>query len=184
SGSPAAAATPSGPAAAPARPVRSREGSRRRANRVRAAAVAAGVVAATLVAVTYQGRSSHRDSPDAAADGPHAGGGSTSACDVRYLTRSDNSGTFAVDLTVTNTRDMPFDGWTLTFGFPADQRVVHSAGGRWTQSGRAVTVRPGAGQERLQPHAATVLTFAGTYHRGNPPPRTFSLDGTPCTVQV
>ena len=151
---------------------------------VRAGAVAATVVVGGLIGMAYVQTGDRQGRPDAVAAAPGHFGGNAPACEVHYSTRRDAGNAFAADLALANTRPHPLAGWTLTFTFPADQHIQQLAGGRWTQSGRTVQIRPAADDARVAPHANVVLTVTGTYRGSNPPPTAFVVNGMPCAVRV
>ena len=73
----------------------------------------------------------------AAAAGPASAAG---GCRVAYTVSSQWPGGFGAAVAVTNLGD-PITGWTLTFSFPAGQKITQLWNGSATQSGAAVTVR-------------------------------------------
>jgi eukaryotic-like serine/threonine-protein kinase len=116
----------------------------------------------------------------AAADGP--GGGSRPLCNVRYLTRVDTAGAFDVDVGVTNKAGQPLGAWALRFRFTGDQVLRSGSAGQWTQSPTGeVTVRNAAGGAPLAAGATATVGFSAGYHKANPMPTEFTLNGAPCS---
>jgi serine/threonine-protein kinase len=158
-----------------------------RAGQRRGVLVRAGVVlaaSAAVVAVVYPRLTGPAGRSEGAAAGPPVGSPPPPACAVRYLTRTDAGGAFAVDLVVTNTRTEPVPGWLVEFAFPADQRLVGTDNATWSQSGRTVTLQPATGDGALRPGSPASLRLTGSYRSGNPLPTAFSLNGTPCAAEV
>jgi serine/threonine-protein kinase len=147
--------------------------------RVAAGTMAAIVLACGLLTASQPGRPGSPLRSTAIAAGPAGYAGAPAGCAVRYQTRRDVDGAFAVDLTVTNTADRAVSGGTVTFDFPGRQQIT-AAG--WTQSGRQV--RSPAGVAALAPRASVTLRLTGTHPDDNPLPTRFALDGAGCAAQV
>jgi hypothetical protein len=103
------------------------------------------------------------------------------SCEVRYQTRKDEGGTFAVDVSVVNGSDRPAKNWTLRFDFPADQQLTGGSGAAWSQAGRTVTAL-GAGA--LAPDSSATASLTGRYQASNPIPTVFSLNDAPCRATI
>jgi len=110
----------------------------------------------------------------------------TSTCAVTYdLTGGWGSG-FVANVTVTNTGPDPLTGWTLAFGFPASTESV--SGSSWnatlTTTGQKVIVTPPDNNKTLAANGANSLSFGfvGNQTGANPPPASFTLNGTVCTT--
>jgi hypothetical protein len=158
----------------------------RRRSRVAAIALgsAVAVTAAGLATGAWSkfGGSASRDHgqpPAAAAERIQLGGEGT-PCEVRYRTKSDATGAFAVDVTVVN-GDRALSDWTLRFDFAGDQAVTGGTGAQWSQSGTSVTTR---GTAPLTPGATTTVSFTGGYREGNPLPTAFTLNDASCRATV
>jgi serine/threonine-protein kinase len=102
-------------------------------------------------------------------------------CEVRYQTKKDEGGAFAVDLSVINTSDRPTPGWTLRFDFPGDQKLTGGSGAAWSQSGRTVTAH---GTGNLAPGATATASITGGYQGSNPIPTEFALSDAACRAMV
>jgi hypothetical protein len=160
---------------------------RRRRSRVAAIAIgsAVAVTAAGLATGAWSmfgGSASgdHGQSPTAAGERLQMGSTGT-PCEVRYRTKSDVAGTFAVEVTIVNGNGRALPDWTLRFDFAGDQAVADGIGATWTQSGQAVTA---AGTAPLDPGATTTVSFTGEYREGNPLPTAFTLNSASCRATV
>ncbi|NJC66875.1 protein kinase [Planosporangium flavigriseum] len=102
-------------------------------------------------------------------------------CEVRYQTKKDEGGAFAVDVSVANVGSKPVSDWTLRFDFPADQKVTGGTGAAWTQSGPSVTAR---GTGTLAPAATATVSLTGGYQGSNPIPTDFTLNDAACRATV
>ncbi|CNF67027.1 chitinase/cellulase [Mycobacterium tuberculosis] len=110
-------------------------------------------------------------------DGPAA-----PACTVGYKVLSQWGSGFTAEVTVTNTGTSPVSGWTLGFAFAADQRVTQGWSAAWAQDGADVTARNLPWNAAIPPGASVKIGFNGSTNATNPPPTTFTLNGTPCTT--
>ncbi|RLK12401.1 cellulose binding domain-containing protein [Micromonospora sp. M71_S20] len=125
-----------------------------------AAAAAAALVAGTLPTLTAA----------AAAAG----------CRVEHRITNQWPGGFGADVTVTNLGD-PVNGWTLTWSYPAGQRVTQAWNALVDQSGAQVTARNVDHNAVIATGASTTFGFNGSWEGSNPPPTGFALNGTACT---
>ncbi|MEU1262442.1 glycoside hydrolase family 48 protein [Streptomyces cellulosae] len=100
-------------------------------------------------------------------------------CSVDYRTNDWGSG-FTADLTVTNRGSDVIDGWTLTYTYAGNQRLVNGWNGSWSQSGSAVTVRNAAHNGRIAAGAAVTTGAQFSYSGTNTAPASFSVNGTAC----
>jgi eukaryotic-like serine/threonine-protein kinase len=162
-------------------------GPRRRRSRVAAIALGSAVAVTAAGLATgawskFDGSASggHGQPPAAAAERLQMGGTGT-PCEVRYRTKSDVAGAFAVDVTIVNGNGRALPAWTLRFDFAGDQAVTGGTGAQWSQSGSSVTTR---GTAPLAPGATTTASFTGGYREGNPLPTAFTLNGMSCRAAV
>ncbi|MDO3704733.1 cellulose binding domain-containing protein [Micromonospora sp. C28SCA-DRY-2] len=125
-----------------------------------AAAAAAALAAGTLTSLTAA----------AAAAG----------CRVDYRVTNQWPDGFGADVAVTNLGD-PITGWTLTWTFPAGQRVGQAWNATVSQSGAEVTARNLDWNAALGTDGTTGFGFVGSWTGGNPAPSSFALNGTTCT---
>ncbi|HEY6795858.1 MAG TPA: protein kinase, partial [Kineosporiaceae bacterium] len=114
-----------------------------------------------------------RPATSAESTAPAAG----SPCGVVYLLHTDDGHRFSGVLTVRNTGPHAVSPATLTFAFPAGQKVT---GASLRQDGAEVSIFIGT----LPPGGAGRFTFSGRYDGLNAMPAAFRLDRTPCTAQA
>ncbi|MTK01668.1 glycoside hydrolase family 9 protein [Micromonospora sp. CP22] len=106
----------------------------------------------------------------------------TSPCRIAYGVNDWGSG-FTASITITNTGTSAINGWTLAFTFPhAGQRVGQSWSADFQQNGTSVTATNLSYNGNLAPGASTSIGFNGTHTGSNPPPTSFTLNGSTCTI--
>jgi hypothetical protein len=103
----------------------------------------------------------------------------TVQCSVDYSTNDWGSG-FTTELTITNRGSGAIDGWTLTYGYTGNQRLVSGWNGVWSQSGSAVTVRNAAHNPRIPAGGAVSAGAQFSYSGTNAAPTSFAVNGTTC----
>ncbi|MDH6455676.1 MULTISPECIES: glycoside hydrolase family 48 protein [unclassified Streptomyces] len=101
-------------------------------------------------------------------------------CSVDYKTNDWGSG-FTVDLTLTNRGTAAIDGWTLTYGYPGNQKLSNGWNGTWSQSGQAVTVKNAPYNGTIAASAAVSTGAQFSYSGTNAAPTNFAINGTSCT---
>jgi serine/threonine-protein kinase len=159
-----------------------RGGHRRRSRGTMLAASAAAVVAVTGIATWSTLNVKTTSKTTALAVGPTQPAAAPPApCEVRYATKKDQGGTFAVDVSVVNIGDQPAQDWTLRFDFPADQQLTGGSGAGWSQSGRTVTAHATG---VLAPGATATISMTGGYQGTNPIPTEFTLGDAACRAVV
>ncbi|NUR91048.1 MAG: glycosyl hydrolase family 5, partial [Nonomuraea sp.] len=80
-----------------------------------------------------------------------------------------------------NTGKESVDGWTLSWSFPAAQRIKDGWGAELTQSGAVVTAKSLGWNDRIRPGRSVTFGFVGTHASGpNPAPEVFHLNGDRC----
>jgi hypothetical protein len=99
-------------------------------------------------------------------------------CQVGYTTGDWGTG-FTATVTITN-RGPAVSGWTLTYSYTGDQRLTNGWNGRWSQSGRTVTVASESWNASLATGAAVQAGAQFAYSGTNAPPAAFTLNGTAC----
>ena len=104
-------------------------------------------------------------------------------CRVTYTVSSQWPGGFTANVSVTNLGD-PIDSWTLTWTFPAGQRVTQAWNATVTSNGSQVTARNAGYNGRLATGASASFGFNGSWNGSNPEPTDFALNGTRCTGSV
>ncbi|MEW1601030.1 glycoside hydrolase family 48 protein [Streptomyces sp. NPDC093808] len=100
-------------------------------------------------------------------------------CSVDYRTNDWGSG-FTADLTVTNRGTDVIDGWTLTYDYTGNQRLVNGWNGSWSQSGSTVTVKNAGYNGRIAAGAAVTTGAQFSYSGANAAPTSFSVNGAAC----
>ncbi|MFI1994510.1 cellulose binding domain-containing protein [Actinoplanes sp. NPDC020271] len=110
----------------------------------------------------------------------------TSTCAVTYDLSGGWGSGFVASITLTNTGPNPITGWTLAFALPADTESV--SGSTWNATfavdGQHVVVTPSAYNGTLAADGANTVSFGfiGNQSGANPPPASFTLNGTVCTT--
>ncbi len=112
------------------------------------------------------------------------GGASTSpppsTCAVTYHNDSEWSTGFVAQVTITNRGTAPVTGWSLTFSYPGDQRVVNAWGATAQQSGNTVTAVNAPWTATIGPGASVSFGMNGSYQRSDAAPSSFVLNGHGC----
>ncbi|MFI5484431.1 rhamnogalacturonan lyase family protein [Micromonospora echinaurantiaca] len=101
-------------------------------------------------------------------------------CRVDYRVTNQWPDGFGADVAVTNLGD-PITGWTLTWTFPAGQRVGQAWNATVSQSGVDVSARNVDWNAALGTGDTAAFGFVGSWTGGNPAPTSFALNGTTCT---
>jgi hypothetical protein len=108
-----------------------------------------------------------------------------STCAVTYTLASGWASGFVANVSVTNKGSAPISGWTLAFRFPADTESVTSMwNATYRQGGDDVIVTPGDYNGTLAPAGGNTADFGfvADQRGANPPPTSFTLNGTVCTT--
>ena len=110
---------------------------------------------------------------------PGTGGGYV----VTY-TMNDWGGGATVNITIKNNTATAVNGWTLAWTFPGTQTVTNMWNASYTQSGASVSAKNLSYNAVIGANGGTQsfgfnLNYTGT----NAKPASFTLNGTPCTVQ-
>ncbi|MFF5565438.1 cellulose binding domain-containing protein [Streptomyces sp. NPDC012623] len=108
-----------------------------------------------------------------------AASGTAATCTVEYSTTSQWNGGFQGGVTLTNNAT-PVENWTLTFDFPGSQQVTQGWSGKWSQSGRTVTVVNESWNARIPTGGSLSAGFTASWSGSNPAPTAFKLNGTTC----
>jgi endo-1,4-beta-xylanase len=103
-------------------------------------------------------------------------------CQVAYRIQTQWQDGFVADVTIRNTGTAGINGWTLTWSFPANQRITNTWNAFPTQSGQAVSARDGGWNAAIPPGATAPFGFQATYSISNPVPTAFKLNGATCTL--
>ncbi|CAL9637355.1 hypothetical protein SUDANB176_06253 [Streptomyces sp. enrichment culture] len=100
-------------------------------------------------------------------------------CSVDYRTNDWGSG-FTADLTLTNRGTDAIDGWTLTYDYAGNQKLVNGWNGSWSQSGKTVTVKNAGYNARIAAGGAVTTGAQFSYSGSNAAPASFAINGTTC----
>ncbi|MYQ51739.1 MULTISPECIES: cellulose binding domain-containing protein, partial [unclassified Streptomyces] len=106
----------------------------------------------------------------------------SAACAVTYTVTNEWPGGFQADVTVTNTGDAAYDGWTLGWSFPGGQRISQMWNASYQQDGARVTATDAGWNGTVAPGSSAGFGFTGSWSGGNAEPSAFTLDGEVCTV--
>jgi signal transduction histidine kinase len=138
--------------------------------------------------------------PDSTTVGPLPGGGPTgvrrgtgaatatadpaaASCAVNYTLRTEWNPGYIADITITNRSAQPRQGWTLTFRYPGDQKLVSVWGGIVaSQDGDLLTIHGTDEHSTLAASESLTASIQGTWPTSDAPPRTFRLDGDVCAT--
>jgi hypothetical protein len=101
-----------------------------------------------------------------------SGGGRS--CTVTWAVQSQWQDGFVANLTIRNNGGSAINGWTLTWTFPGNQRIVNAWNIAATQSGASVTARDAGSNAQIPVNGSTTAGFQATYSGTN---------GTPSPVQ-
>ncbi len=102
------------------------------------------------------------------ADGSGTDPGPSSSCEVTYRVTNTWGDGFQADVRLTNTGTTPWDGWSLTWAFPAGERIAQLWNGAHTQSGSTVTVRNADWNRTVAPGASAAVGFTASGLRRMP----------------
>ncbi|MEV7983515.1 glycoside hydrolase family 48 protein, partial [Streptomyces sp. NPDC086519] len=104
----------------------------------------------------------------------------TVQCSVDYKTNDWGTG-FTADLTLTNRGTDAISGWTLTYAYTGNQKLVSGWNGTWSQSGTSVTVQNASYNGTIAAGAAVSTGAQFSYTGSNTAPAAFAINGTTCT---
>lgn len=100
-------------------------------------------------------------------------------CLVAYGVDDWGSG-FNANLSIVNVGAEPIGDWSLTFHFPADQRVEQSWGAEVTQAGSTVTAAATSWNAGIAAGGTVSFGFSASAKGGSPALSGFALNGVPC----
>ncbi|MGW1023846.1 cellulose binding domain-containing protein [Streptomyces sp. NPDC002577] len=106
----------------------------------------------------------------------------TGACTVTYKITNEWSGGFQADVTLTNTGDQAWSGWSLGWSFADGQKVSQMWNASYTQDGSAVTVKNVDWNANVASGASVAFGFTGSSSGTNGKPATFKVGEEECTV--
>ncbi|TQL24017.1 cellulase family glycosylhydrolase [Streptomyces sp. SLBN-134] len=147
-------------------------------------ATVTGLTAATsyTFAVYARDAAGNRSSRSATVTVTTSSGGTTGACAIAYRVTNEWPGGFQGEVTVRNTGGSAVNGWTLTWSFPADQRITNMWGGTPAQSGSEVSVASAPYTASIPASGSVVVGFTASRTGTNPSPTAFALNGAACAV--
>ncbi|MFF7047765.1 glycoside hydrolase family 48 protein [Streptomyces griseorubiginosus] len=100
-------------------------------------------------------------------------------CSVDYKTNDWGSG-FTTDVTITNRGTDTIDGWTLTYAYTGNQKLMNGWNGTWSQSGQNISVKDAGYNGKIAAGASTSTGAQFSYSGTNTAPGSFSINGTVC----
>jgi len=109
-----------------------------------------------------------------------------SRCAVSYFLSTGWDSGFVANISITDTGPDPITGWTVAFGFPTTTESV--SGSTWNatyaEDGQNVVVTPVSWNADLAANSGNTVSFGfvGNQSGANPPPTSFTLNGTVCTT--
>ncbi|MEU5509213.1 cellulase family glycosylhydrolase [Streptomyces fungicidicus] len=147
-------------------------------------ATVTGLTAATsyTFAVYARDAAGNRSPRSATVTVTTSSGGTTGACAIAYRVTNEWPGGFQGEVTVRNTGATAVNGWTLTWSFPADQRITNMWGGTPAQSGSEVSVASAPYTASIPASGSVVVGFTASRTGTNPSPTAFALNGAACAV--
>jgi hypothetical protein len=103
---------------------------------------------------------------------------------VNYVIQSDWGNGATISVTIINNTTSAVNGWTLAWTFPGNQTITNLWNGIPTQSGASVSVKDAGYNANIPANGgSTNFGFNLNYSGSNAKPTSFTLNGTPCTVQ-
>lgn len=103
-----------------------------------------------------------------------------SVCHVTF-TPTYWSGGFTANVTITNTSSSAINGWSLTFGFPGDQKITNAWNATVTQSGASVKAVNLGYNASIAPGGSQSFGVQGTWGTGNVSPTVFAVNEAICS---
>jgi Cellulose binding domain len=95
-------------------------------------------------------------------------------------------GCFVANISITGTGPNPITGWTLAFRFPASTESISSStwNANYSEDGENVVVTPVSWDADLAGNSGNTvgIGFVGNQTGANPPPASFTLNGTLCST--
>jgi len=100
-------------------------------------------------------------------------------CAVKYQNSSEWNVGFVANVTITNTGSSAITGWSLVFAYTAGQKLVGSWNATVNQAGATVTA---SSTGTIDPKGSATFGFQGTWQNSDPPPPSYTLNGTSCAI--
>ncbi|NUP53450.1 MAG: alpha-L-arabinofuranosidase [Catenulispora sp.] len=110
-----------------------------------------------------------------------ASGSTPGGCKVTYAPNSWTGG-FTANVTLANTGTSTWNGWTVTWTWPGDQKVTSPWNAAVTQSGTSVTATNLSYNGTVAAGGSTSFGFQGTWSANNASPTAFTVNGAACSV--
>ncbi|MBP2337945.1 glycoside hydrolase family 9 protein [Saccharothrix coeruleofusca] len=101
-------------------------------------------------------------------------------CKVQYQSSKWSTGSTAY-VTITNTSTTAWDGWSLKFSFPGDQKITQGWSATWAQSGAEVTGTSLPWNGKVAPGASVSAGFNTSSSGTQTDPSSFSVNGSTCS---
>jgi len=98
-------------------------------------------------------------------------------CSATYSLSSGSSGSFQGQVVLTDTGASPFNGWSLAWTFPGNEKINDLWNGTYTQSGESVTVTNASYNGSVDPGDSVTVGFGGTYTTSDASPASVSCTG-------
>ena len=109
-----------------------------------------------------------------------------STCAVSYTLSNDWGSGFVANISITDTGASPITGWTLAFRFPTSTESISSStwNAAYSEDGQNVIVTPADWDAGLAANSGNTVSigFVGNQTGADPPPASFTLNGTVCTT--
>jgi hypothetical protein len=100
-------------------------------------------------------------------------------CTARYHLVNEWDGGFQAEVVLTSRTAL--DGWTVGWRFPDGQRLTQMWNGTFTQSGAEVEVTPAGYNRSIPAHQELEIGFLGTWSFSNGSPSGITLNGAACS---
>ena len=110
-----------------------------------------------------------------------AAGTTPGACKVTYAPNAWSGG-FTANVTIANTGATAWNGWTLKFAFPGDQKITNAWNAQAVQSGASVTATNLSYNASVAAGGSTSFGFQGTWTSSDASPTAFTVNGASCTL--
>lgn len=104
------------------------------------------------------------------------------SCEVHYALQSDWGTGMVADVALYNTSSQRVDGWTMTWRFGGNQKIIGAWNGVVSQQGQSVEVKDVDWNAVLEPGGAASFGFQAEYSGSNPAPTQFEVNGVLCEL--
>lgn len=102
-------------------------------------------------------------------------------CHVTYTKTAEWPGGFTAQVVIGNTGSSTVNGWSLTFTFPGDQKLIANFNGGFSQTGENATLTNATYNGTIAPGGSVSVGFQGTWTTNDTNPTRFSVNGTACS---